>query len=49
MLPDPKHPAENLYTKPWLNKKRELLSLATDEACSRVRPEFARWVRGGRK
>lgn len=46
---DPKRAAEALYTTAWSKPKLEVKSLALDEAQGRVRPEFARWVRGGRK
>lgn len=49
MTPAPKHAAERLYLTPWPNRKRELIALAMDEAGGHVRPEFARWVRNGRK
>lgn len=46
MRPDSRYRCEGLYTTPWGDAKRERLSLALDEAAGRVRPAYARWVRG---
>ena len=48
-MTDPKRKAEGLYLTAWSKPKLEHLALATDGAKGCVRPEFARWVRGGRK
>ena len=45
MTPDAAFPAERLYVVRWPKPKRELLSLAMDEAAGRVRPAFATWAR----
>lgn len=48
-MTDPKRKAEGLYLTAWSKPKLEHLALATDVAKGCVRPEFARWVRNGRK
>lgn len=48
-MTDPKRKAEGLYLTAWSKPKFEHLALATDVAQGVVRPEFAKWVRNGRK